>query len=99
QQAFFTWIRRHFISYDRPEFQFYAWVKQLVWLALAWGVLRASRPYAGDRVELQFVMLAVLGGFLFLQVFEGGKTRYLIQFLPQILALSSMGWIRNDKHG
>ena len=53
----------------------------------------------GDRVELQFVMLAVLGGFLFLQVFEGGKTRYLIQFLPQILALSSMGWIRNDKHG
>lgn len=99
QQAFFTWIRRHFISYDRPEFQVYAWVKQLVWLALAWGVLRASRRYAGDRVELQFVMLAVLGGFLFLQVFEGGKTRYLIQFLPQILTLSSMGWIRNDKHG
>ncbi|WP_303978956.1 hypothetical protein [Streptococcus danieliae] len=99
QQAFFTWIRRHFISYDRPEFQVYAWVKQLVWLALAWGVLRVSRRYAGDRVELQFVMLAVLGGFLFLQVFEGGKTRYLIQFLPQILALSSMGWIRNDKHG
>ncbi|MBJ6745256.1 hypothetical protein JEQ21_02065 [Streptococcus sp. 121] len=98
-QPFFTWIRRHFISFDRPEFGVYAWVKQVVWIALAWGIVRASRRYAGERTDLQFVLLAVLGGFLFLQVFEGGKTRYLIQFLPQILALSSLGWVRDDKHG
>lgn len=98
-QPFFTWIRRHFISYDRPEFAVYAWVKQIIWLALAWGILKASHRFAGEQADLQFVMLAVLGGFLFLQVFEGGKTRYLIQFLPQIIALSSLGWIRDDKHG
>lgn len=98
-QPFFTWIRRHFISYDRPEFAIYAWMKQILWLALAWGIFRASRRFAGERADVQFVMLAVLGGFLFLQVFEGGKTRYLIQFLPQILVLSSLGWIGDDKHG
>jgi len=35
--------------------------------------------------------LAVFGGLLFLQIFEGGKTRYLIQFLPQILLVSALG--------
>ena len=31
------------------------------------------------------------GGLLFLTIFEGGKTSYLIQFLPQILLVASIG--------
>ena len=41
--------------------------------------------------DFHFLSLAVFGGLLFLTIFEGGKTRYLIQFLPQILLLASIG--------
>ena len=44
-----------------------------------------------DTDDFNFLSLAVFGGLLFLTIFEGGKTRYLIQFLPQILLVASIG--------
>ena len=57
---------------------------------MAAGLVFALWKYRSSD-ELNFLTLAVFGGLLFLQIFEGGKTRYLIQFLPQILILSALG--------
>lgn len=40
----------------------------------------------------QTLAIAVFGGLLFLLIFEGGKSRYMIQFLPQIILLSGIGF-------
>lgn len=38
----------------------------------------------------QLLRIAILGGLAFLLVFEGGRSRYLIQFLPLILILNAL---------
>ncbi|MBZ2159426.1 glycosyltransferase family 39 protein [Streptococcus australis] len=84
------WVRTYFLSTDRPQYRYYEFVKQLVWIVMAVGLVIV---YLKKREEddIHFLSLAVFGGLLFLIIFEGGKTRYLIQFLPQILLLASIG--------
>ena len=84
------WIRTYFLSTDRPQYRFYEFVKQLVWIVMAAGLVLVYLKKKNDD-EFRFLSLAVFGGLLFLTIFEGGKTRYLIQFLPQILLLASIG--------
>ena len=88
--VFAKFIRTFFLSIDKDEYIYYALVKQVVWVIMALGLVFALWKYRSSD-ELNFLTLAVFGGLLFLQIFEGGKTRYLIQFLPQILILSAIG--------
>ncbi|MDO4666326.1 MAG: hypothetical protein Q4A90_00600 [Streptococcus sp.] len=87
---FAQFIRDYFLDTDKKEFGYYALAKQVIWIVMALGLVSALWKYRTDDA-LCFFSLAVFGGLLFLQIFEGGKTRYLIQFLPQILILSSLG--------
>lgn len=34
--------------------------------------------------------LSIIGSLMYLLLFEGGRSRYLIQFLPQIILLSGI---------
>ncbi|MEW4353429.1 hypothetical protein AB1I63_00775 [Streptococcus pneumoniae] len=83
-------IRTYFLDIDKKEYVYYEIIKQVIWIVMSLGLVFASLKYRGlDSINL--LLLAVFGGLLFLLIFEGGKTRYLIQFLPQILILSSLG--------
>ena len=84
------WIRTYFLSTDRPQYRYYEFVKQLFWIVMAAGLVLVYLRKKNDD-DFHFLSLAVFGGLLFLTIFEGGKTRYLIQFLPQILLLASIG--------
>ncbi|KXT75048.1 membrane protein [Streptococcus sp. DD10] len=84
------WIRQFILTKDHPNYSYYNFLKQLVWILLSIGFFLVFRYYR-NLDSWNFLSLAVFGGFLFLLVFEGGKTRYLIQFLPQIFLLSSLG--------
>jgi len=88
--AFAQFIRDFFLNSDKDSFRFYSLLKQAVWIVMALGLVFALWKYRPND-SLNFLILAVFGGLLFLQIFEGGKTRYLIQFLPQILILSAVG--------
>ncbi|NLR10331.1 TIGR03766 family XrtG-associated glycosyltransferase [Lactobacillus sp. HBUAS51381] len=68
------------------DFRFLA---QAWWVFLLGLILFAWRD---NRKIIQVLRLAILGGFLFLLAFEGGRTRYLIQFLPVLLLLASLGF-------
>ncbi|KRL86580.1 hypothetical protein FC32_GL001855 [Ligilactobacillus apodemi DSM 16634 = JCM 16172] len=39
---------------------------------------------------VQMLKLTLIGGFLYLLLFEGGRSRYMIQFLPSLLILATL---------
>lgn len=66
------------------DFRFAAqvwWVIFLVLIALGWRE-------RGSFVQL--LRLSLIGSFVYLLLFEGGRSRYLIQFLPYFLILASL---------
>lgn len=91
------WVRQFVLMNDHPNYAYYVFGKQLVWIFLSIGFFLAFRGYRREE-SWDFLSLAVFGGFLFLLVFEGGKTRYLIQFLPQIILLASLGLTQRKKN-
>lgn len=40
----------------------------------------------------RILFLTMVGGFLYLLLFEGGRSRYLIQYLPALVPLAAWGW-------
>lgn len=63
-------------------------INQLVWtLALVFMVVATIKANNSGLI----LKLTILGGFVFLLLFEGGRSRYLIQFLPYLITLSSLG--------
>ncbi|WP_027972111.1 glycosyltransferase family 39 protein [Streptococcus plurextorum] len=85
------WLRQTIIQKDGKNFDLYRLVKQPIWVVVSLGLFLASWSYRKDR-RVNVLLLSVFGGILFLMIFEGGKARYLLQFLPQILLLASLGW-------
>jgi integral membrane protein (TIGR03766 family) len=70
------------------DFRFAAqlwWICLLVIIALGFGP---------ERRVIQILRLAMVGGFMFLLLFEGGRSRYLIQYLPCLLLLATFSYER-----
>ncbi|MGL0748704.1 TIGR03766 family XrtG-associated glycosyltransferase [Secundilactobacillus paracollinoides] len=66
------------------DFRFFAqvtWVLLLTMVAFGW---RDKRKFS------QICRLAIIGGMVYLLLFEGGRSRYLIQFLPSFLMLGTL---------
>lgn len=62
---------------------------------LIWTIALVFMIFATIKVDNSLtIKLTILGGFVFLLLFEGGRSRYLIQFLPYLITLSSLGIIR-----
>lgn len=88
-----AFIRQYLIYMDQPTYTYYRHGIQLIYLVLIIGFV--LQFFYWDKTEkANMLALAVFGGLLFLMIFEGGKARYLVQFLPQILILSSLGYDR-----
>lgn len=69
------------------DFRFLA---QVWWVMLLSVIAIAS---IGVRTKLQVMLrMAMVGGFVFLLLFEGGRSRYLIQFLPILLIQGSLSF-------
>lgn len=72
----------HYLS----DFHFIAqfwWVMCIGIISLGWR--------QKDRLTA-VLRLAIVGGFLYLLIFEGGRSRYIIQFLPIFLLLTVFVW-------
>lgn len=66
------------------DFRFWAQAWWVIWLVLiAFG-------WRDQRKITQVMRLTILGGFMYLLIFEGGRSRYLIQFLPAYLILAPL---------
>ncbi|GEO63543.1 TIGR03766 family XrtG-associated glycosyltransferase [Companilactobacillus nantensis] len=64
------------------------WVFLLATIAFNWK---------DNRKLIQMLRLTIIGGFIFLLLFEGGRSRYLIQYLPAFLILATLSWSNSWK--
>lgn len=71
---------------------------QIVWLITLTGILFSLMKANLDKEKwISVFILGMLGAFLYLLLFEGGRSRYLIQYLPMLLPLAAWGW--HSRHG
>lgn len=68
---------------------------------IIWSITLIAMTYAVVKFKDNYLILklTILGGLVFLLLFEGGRSRYLIQFLPYMFTLASLGisrWISNS---
>lgn len=73
----------------------YRYLAQIMWLVVLTPIVLAfydRKPY------INMLRLSILGAFLFLLLFEGGRSRYMIQFLPVFLIFSSIEAYRVKKY-
>jgi integral membrane protein (TIGR03766 family) len=73
---------------DGTKVYIYQGLAQIIWFLVLLLTLFSSR----DRNFLTTVLrLTIVGAFLYLLIFEGGRSRYMIQFLPAFVALAALG--------
>lgn len=65
-----------------------SWIFQLGWIVILFGMFFVLHL---DSFRIQFLKYTVVGFWVFLLIFEGGRSRYLIQMLPYIFILSGFG--------
>lgn len=63
-------------------------IVQIVWVFTLFSML-ATLPNA--QLKVQLLKYTVVGGMLFLLIFEGGRSRYMVQFLPFVIVLAATG--------
>ena len=66
------------------DFRFLAQFWWVIWLGMIFFSWR------NRQMVVQLFRLAIIGGMLFLLMFEGGRSRYLIQFLPIFLLMATL---------
>lgn len=67
----------------------FRFVTQLVWLFCLLVILFG---HGKVTTGIWIMRLSLVGAFLFLLLFEGGRSRYLIQFLPCFILLAALSW-------
>ncbi|HFI0149478.1 TPA: hypothetical protein ACGO3A_000521 [Streptococcus suis] len=81
---------RNFIYVGGERYYFYAGAIQIVWVILSFGLFVYAFYYKESPYQL-WMEITVFGALIFLLLFEAGRTRYLIQFLPAIIVVSACG--------
>ena len=85
-KGYTRWLQEGYYLYGEriADFRFFAqiwWVICLLMIVFGW---KRQGKYE------QMLRLSLIGGFIFLLLFEGGRSRYLIQFLPVFLILAGL---------
>lgn len=83
-----TMIKSFFYLYGE-HIADYRFIAQIVWI-ICLGLIFFGSNLSENYKLVQVLKLGMIGGFMFLLLFEGGRSRYLIQFLPMLLILSSV---------
>ncbi len=98
-QALQTFIYQHDIKVgDRVTWHAnYQFVMQLVWLFILVSMIYTTWFYQ-TNAKTTLVALTLLGGLLFLLIFESGGTKYMIQYTPFISLLAGFGCYHMCQH-
>lgn len=80
---------RNFVYLYGKNLGDFRYVTQVWWVALL-AIIFFN--WHDNRRIVQLLRLTIIGGFLFLLIFEGGRSRYLIQYLPAFLLLATVSW-------
>lgn len=81
-------IRSFFFLYGSRQAVYFV-IAQLTWIIILSGVIFS---FFDRSLFVRILRMSVLGLLLFLLIFEGGRSRYLIQSFPVIYILAVIGW-------
>lgn len=90
QSKRFARLVRTYVYVDGKNYHSYARIIQIIWIVISIGIFAYPFFYKESPYQL-WMQITVFGAILFLMIFEAGRTRYLIQFLPAIITVSSLG--------
>ena len=79
-------FENYLLIYGRKIANF-RFISQLIWLIILTFIFFG---WKNRTQSVQIIRLGLIGAFLFLLLFEGGRSRYLIQFLPLFLIGASL---------
>ncbi|EHM3059496.1 glycosyltransferase family 39 protein [Enterococcus faecalis] len=67
---------------------------QILWIFTLFGMYLTTVSFDKKQISYRelIIKLTIIGAMMFLLLFEGGRSRYLIQFLPFFYLLSAIGW-------
>ena len=68
----------------------YFFVSQVVWIILIVILILGYKSPKNLESIIMILKLSIIGSLMYLLLFEGGRSRYLIQFLPQIMLLAGI---------
>ena len=88
--ALARWIRSY-VYVEGENYHLYGAFLQIIWIGVSVGLIAFCFFFSLNNGFQLWMQITVFGGLLFLMIFEGGRTRYLIQFLPAIITVSSIG--------
>lgn len=91
QDTKFASLVRTYVYVEGENYFFYNLFMQIVWIIISFGLLLSAFFFSAKNSYQLWMQIALFGGLIFLMIFEGGRTRYLIQFLPAIVTMSSIG--------
>lgn len=97
------WQQRHFIDLTGQATTNMAGlnlIAQLLWTITLASLLLKGIELEPKNLTLQIFKYTILGGMVFLLIFEGGRSRYMMQFLPYVLVIVAVnltnwyqGWV------
>lgn len=91
QNTKFASLIRTYVYVEGENYYIYASFIQIIWIIISFGLLISTFFFNGENSYQLWMQITLFGGIIFLMIFEGGRTRYLIQFLPAIITTSSVG--------
>jgi integral membrane protein (TIGR03766 family) len=83
---------RKIVYAQGKHYPMYAFLMQIIWITVVIGLVLSTFFFNEKSFIFSWMTISLFGGLLFLLIFEGGRSRYLIQFLPAIFILSAQGY-------
>lgn len=90
QQNTFSRFIRSIVYTQGTRYAYYAASIQIIWIVISFSICIYPFFYSEKEYKL-WMQIAIFGGLLYLLIFEAGRTRYLIQFLPAVITISACG--------
>jgi hypothetical protein len=86
-----NWLFETFFEGGKKRYTYYFFA-QVIWLGITFLMFVFSIASLCSKNNLLiWLKMSLISGFIFLLLFEGGRSRYLIQFLPFILLDAALG--------
>ncbi|OZG61776.1 hypothetical protein BLEM_1313 [Bifidobacterium lemurum] len=93
---------------ERVRYGIISTIQQLSYILMIMGILFLSLSMGLQRIQdhrsstlflakhkenvMWWLSIAIIGSLAFLMLFESGRSKYIIQFMPTYICLSSLGW-------
>ena len=86
---------RSYLFFQGNNFANLDFFLQIIWIVIIYGIIyQLFSIIKGNNFSMiqLFLALSILGAFMYLMLFEAGRSRYLISFLPVLSLMSAFGY-------